>query len=766
MVDHNDTPPVIPQPRPALQQLPTMRPTGDDVPRNIKLVDRDQIPAGPIFDLIYASHMTKDYAAENMKETLVKFERVKTSFKEKHPEVTLKINDAIAKQYTTREKKTPDSQHFEGKALDVSIRNLTQQQQDDLVFTAQDEGFTSFGFGQSILHMDYRPERSFWAYENTFRFGTKSISEWGSIVKGYGRQSNLEDRKGRATGESGTRRGREPSSQASTLSRGAEFLTSTFPGVTSGLISTALGGGTLATMGAESFVSGKGIAPLVELRSGLSQAETVTKRLQSIATVTEKYPELTQTLTSQFGVEGLNVPQTLQTLINIESEGPLQRARSILKFIESQFPGKLPTIEELNLPGGAALLLKDYDSLKAESISKLLNTDTYNIAGQTYFGGLSSPVGKNLTVDDAIAQNNQQSILAYALYGQDEQTQSKAIAALTKGQLPEGFTQPFVQTALTGSLEDIVTSENLPESIKEFAMLADPRLKDEELTSFFVDPLTDLANKQGVNLSASETEYLAFGESDEERASKLRSQITDSVLGKLMDSNPMLASIIDLFENNQGLLTLLAGGAGIAGLTGLLGGGMFGGFAAGAGGIAAARLALGPEGFAQLQNTIQGAAAPVFDMFSEFVAEGTPLGDLPVIGNILRGTVGVGRENPLAAIALASGNIGAAAGLVAGQTGIGVLDGTVNPEDLAQNLSSTFGDVTRVLDALGIAQAGGSSDGGGRAITTSEQTAQARNNYSRGNPGQSASIDELFYYQNTSRTNDLGYGGIGVQALA
>ena len=95
-----------------------------------------------------------------------------------------------------------------------------------------------------------------------------------------------------------------------------------------------------------------------------------------------------------------------------------------------------------------------------------------------------------------------------------------------------------------------------------------------------------------------------------------------------------------------------------------------------------------------------------------------------------------------------------------------MLDGTVNPEDLAQNLSSTFGDVTRVLDALGIAQAGASSDGGGRTITTGEQTAQARNNYSRGNPGQSASIDELFNYQDTSLTNDFGYSGNGVQALA
>ena len=291
-----------------------------------------------------------------------------------------------------------------------------------------------------------------------------------------------------------------------------------------------------------------------------------------------------------------------------------------------------------------------------------------------------------------------------------------------------------------------------------------------------IDFVTAAADEQGIELDPNTMKFLEGVEpsvkersiskgSDVDREEAIK-EITTIVKQDVLGSNPLLQQIMNLFDNNKGLFTLLGGAVGISGLTGLLGGGMFGGFAAGAGGMAAARLALGPEGFAELQNTIQGAAAPVFDMFSEFVAEGTPLGDLPVIGNILRGTVGVGRENPLAAIALATGNIGAAAGLVAGQTGIGVLDGTVNPEDLAQNLSSTFGDVTRVLDALGIAQAGASSDGGGRAITTGEQTAQARNNYARGNPGQSASIDELFNYQDTSLTNDFGYSGNGVQALA
>ena len=297
----------------------------------------------------------------------------------------------------------------------------------------------------------------------------------------------------------------------------------------------------------------------------------------------------------------------------------------------------------------------------------------------------------------------------------------------------------------TSALE-YLTQEGFPQPVQEFISAA--------------------AEGQGEKLSRGARQFLGIEEGGDFDLEEVQKEIIDVVKDEVISSNPLLQQIMNLFNDNKGLFTLLGGAVGVAGLSGLLGGGMFGGFAAGAGGVAAARLALGPEGFAELQNTVQQAAAPVFDIFSEFVAEGTPLGDLPVVGNILRGTIGVGRENPLAAIALASGNIGAAAGLVAGQTGIGVLDGTVNPEDLAQNLSSTFGDVNRVLDALGIAQAGASSDGGGRAITTGEQTAQARNNYARGNPGQSASIDELFNYQDTSLTNDFGYGGNGVQALA
>lgn len=639
---------------PITPPLPNIRPTDDDIPRHIKLVDEDQIPAGPIYDLLYASHMTKDYAAENMKVTLAKFERVRKRFEEKHPEVTLKINDAIAKQYTTREKNSPKSQHFEGKALDVSIRNLNQQQQDDLVFTALEEGFTSFGFGAGILHMDYRPERKFWGYRNVVRFGTKSLSQWGSIVQGY-----------------------SPDKEAP-----EGYYNESIP--------------------AELFQSQTSVPslPLLNLdfkQSGTEVAFDISSSIGGLMSLVSSGPSIGRMM--EFG-----------------EASPRERASMIVEFENM--------IKEFGIPT---------DILDAK------------FSDMPIFGGQFPDVSLREAISDPEARerliSSQGAIsipqIKQFLTSESKEEQIKALNDIKK------IFSDFGQD--TSALE-YLTQEGFPQPVQEFISAA--------------------AERRGEELSPGARQFLGIEEGGDFDKEEVQKEIIEVVKDDVISSNPLLQQIMNLFDNNKGLFTLLGGAVGISGLTGILGGGMLGGFAAGAGGIAAARLALGPEGFAELQNTVQEAAAPVFDIFSEFVAEGTPLGDLPVVGNILRGTIGVGRENPLAAIALASGNIGAAAGLVAGQTGIGVLDGTVNPEDLAQNLSSTFGDVTRVLDALGIAQAGASSDGGGRAITTGEQTAQARNNYARGNPGQSASIDELFNYQDTSLTNDFGYGGNGVQALA
>jgi len=75
------------------------------------------------------------------------------------------INDAIAKKGTTRVKNTPNSRHFHGDALDLSTRDMTDAEKMELVKAAKEAGFTGFGYGENILHVDKGKSRK-WMYKN------------------------------------------------------------------------------------------------------------------------------------------------------------------------------------------------------------------------------------------------------------------------------------------------------------------------------------------------------------------------------------------------------------------------------------------------------------------------------------------------------------------------------------------------------------------------------------------------------------------------
>lgn len=94
----------------------------------------------------------------------------------------LTINDAIAKKGTSRERKTPGSQHFHGKALDISLAGMSDSDRIRLVRAAREAGFTGFGFGQNILHVDVGPSRS-WSYKNS-TFGGLPVSTVKAMVAG------------------------------------------------------------------------------------------------------------------------------------------------------------------------------------------------------------------------------------------------------------------------------------------------------------------------------------------------------------------------------------------------------------------------------------------------------------------------------------------------------------------------------------------------------------------------------------------------------
>ena len=125
----------------------------------------------PIFTLDKASSLTKPDAAEKMEQLLKStFQTLQSSFG-----AQLIINDAIPKKGSTREKNTPNSRHFHGDAIDVSVAGMSDSEKLKLVAEARKAGFTGFGFGNNILHIDMGRNRG-WAYGNDL-FGGKPVSE-------------------------------------------------------------------------------------------------------------------------------------------------------------------------------------------------------------------------------------------------------------------------------------------------------------------------------------------------------------------------------------------------------------------------------------------------------------------------------------------------------------------------------------------------------------------------------------------------------------
>lgn len=87
----------------------------------------------------------------------------------------LVINDAIAKDGTSRESETPNSRHFHGDAIDISTAGMSDEEKMRLVDSALAAGFQGFGFGNNILHVDLGSRRA-WAYGND-TFGGMSVAE-------------------------------------------------------------------------------------------------------------------------------------------------------------------------------------------------------------------------------------------------------------------------------------------------------------------------------------------------------------------------------------------------------------------------------------------------------------------------------------------------------------------------------------------------------------------------------------------------------------
>lgn len=114
----------------------------------------------PIFDHNEGgSHMVREGATERMAETLQgPYSKMVELFGK-----DVMINDAIAKAGTTRETETPGSRHFHGDALDLNLSGMSEEEKVRLFQAAKEAGFTGFGFGNNILHVDRGPARH-WNY--------------------------------------------------------------------------------------------------------------------------------------------------------------------------------------------------------------------------------------------------------------------------------------------------------------------------------------------------------------------------------------------------------------------------------------------------------------------------------------------------------------------------------------------------------------------------------------------------------------------------
>lgn len=122
------------------------------------------------------SDMTRGSAGQAMQATIRRAQNMARIFGG-----TITVNDAIAKRGTSRERNTQGSQHFVGTALDLSTAGMDNETKLRLVSAAQRAGFTGFGFGNSILHVDTGPRRH-WAYGNS-RYGGVSVASLGSAVR-------------------------------------------------------------------------------------------------------------------------------------------------------------------------------------------------------------------------------------------------------------------------------------------------------------------------------------------------------------------------------------------------------------------------------------------------------------------------------------------------------------------------------------------------------------------------------------------------------
>lgn len=97
-------------------------------------------------------------AKVNIQRTLGVFSKMEEIYGDK-----ITITDAIP---ATNGGRSSQSQHFYGRALDVRISDKTNSQKEQMLKAAIQAGFTGFGLGSTIMHIDLGPKR-YWGYTSS-----------------------------------------------------------------------------------------------------------------------------------------------------------------------------------------------------------------------------------------------------------------------------------------------------------------------------------------------------------------------------------------------------------------------------------------------------------------------------------------------------------------------------------------------------------------------------------------------------------------------
>jgi hypothetical protein len=155
---------------------------------DLDIGDVDFAPGAIISPISEGAHKEarKFATKENINTTVSMFSQMQGQFGG-----SLTVNDFIPKTSTTRTapSKGGGSQHWYGKAMDISTRGMGDKDKLRLIEAALKSGFRGFGFGNTILHVDWGANRS-WAYGNAY-FGGVKVEKLQNWVEGGGKPEEV-----------------------------------------------------------------------------------------------------------------------------------------------------------------------------------------------------------------------------------------------------------------------------------------------------------------------------------------------------------------------------------------------------------------------------------------------------------------------------------------------------------------------------------------------------------------------------------------------